>query len=142
MKQEELDTLAAQLRRSITRLNRRLRHSSLGDTSPAQASMLATIEQLQRPNLGDLAQAEQIQPPSVTRLVQSLTERGFLVRTTDEIDRRSQRVELTASGRKELARIRKRKTEWLSGRLESLSSEQLAQLPELASLLEAILGDK
>ena len=57
MENEQLEETAARLRRSVTRLNRRLRQNSLADVSPAQASMLATIEKLVKPTLGDLAKA-------------------------------------------------------------------------------------
>jgi len=141
MENEQLEETAARLRRSVTRLNRRLRQNSLADVSPAQASMLATIEKLIKPTLGDLAKAEQIQPPSVTRLVQSLVDASLCTRTVDEHDRRAQRVELTAQGRKELQSIRRKKTVWLSSRLEALSTADQKKAAELATLLEKILGE-
>ena len=141
MENEQLEETAARLRRSVTRLNRRLRQNSLADVSPAQASMLATIEKLVKPTLGDLAKAEQIQPPSVTRLVQSLVDASLCTRTVDENDRRAQRVELTAQGRKELQFIRRKKTVWLSSRLEELSTADQKRAAELATLLEKILGE-
>jgi DNA-binding MarR family transcriptional regulator len=141
MENEQLEETAARPRRSVTRLNRRLRQNSLADVSPAQASMLATIEKLVKPTLGDLAKAEQIQPPSVTRLVQSLVDGDLCTRTVDENDRRAQRVELTAHGRKELQSIRRKKTVWLSSRLEELSATDQKKANELATLLEKILGE-
>jgi len=141
MENEQLEETAARLRRSVTRLNRRLRQNSLADVSPAQASMLATIEKLVKPTLGDLAKAEQIQPPSVTRLVQSLVDASLCTRTVDENDRRAQRVELTAQGRKELQSIRRKKTVWLSSRLEELSTSDQKKAAELATLLEKLLGE-
>ena len=141
MENEQLEETAARLRRSETRLNRRLRQNSLADVSPAQASMLATIEKLIKPTLGDLAKAEQIQPPSVTRLVQSLVDASLCTRTVDENDRRAQRVQLTAQGRKELQSIRRKKTVWLSSRLEALSTADQKKAAELATLLEKILGE-
>ena len=103
--------------------------------------MLATIEKLIKPTLGDLAKAEQIQPPSVTRLVQSLVDASLCTRTVDENDRRAQRVQLTAQGRKELQSIRRKKTVWLSSRLEALSTADQKKAAELATLLEKILGE-
>jgi DNA-binding MarR family transcriptional regulator len=141
MENEQLEETAARLRRSVTRLNRRLRQNSLADVSPAQASMLATIEKLIKPTLGDLAKAEQIQPPSVTRLVQSLVDASLCTRTVDEQDRRVQRVALTAQGRKELQSIRRKKTVWLSSRLEELTTSEQKKAAELATLLEKILGE-
>ena len=130
---------AARLRRSVTRLNRRLRQNALGGISPAQASMLAVIENLDRPSLGDLAEKEQIQPPSVTRMVRTLEEAGYVSTCTDPDDRRCTRVSITAGGRRELTTIRQRKTQFLESRLQSLSVADQCRAAELASLLEQLL---
>ena len=111
---------AARLRRSITRLNRKLRYSALGGVSPAQASLLAVINNRENPSLGELALAEQIQPPSVTRLVKTMELAGLIASSPDLDDRRCTRVRLTPLGRKELAAIRRRKTEFLEKKLLSL----------------------
>jgi DNA-binding MarR family transcriptional regulator len=132
---------AARLRRSITRLNRRLRQSSLGGISPAQASMLASIEKLDRPSLGDLAVVEQIQPPSVTRIVKSLESRGLIVTSMDPVDRRCTRAALTAAGRREVSTIRKRKTEFLESRLNQLNGDDQERAASLATLLERLLEE-
>src|SRR6516225_7149627 len=92
--------LAPRLRAAITRLNRRLRTTSLGGVSPAQASALAMLERLGSPTLNELAAAEQVRPPSMTRLVDALERDGLAVRRVDAADRRCQRVSLTPGGRK------------------------------------------
>jgi DNA-binding MarR family transcriptional regulator len=130
---------AARLRRSITRLNRRLRHSSLGGISPAQASLLASIGKLKTPSLGDLAVAEQVRPPSVTRLVKSMQEAGLISSSVDPLDRRCTRVQLTALGRQEIAAIRRRKTEFLERALQSLSVSDQKKAEELVEFLEHLL---
>jgi len=130
---------AARLRRAVTRLNRRLRASSLGGVSPAQASLLASAENLGQPTLGDLAAAEQIQPPSVTRLVQSMELAGLIVTSPDPDDRRSTRVRVTAAGRRELASIRRRKTEFLERTLMTLSEADRRRADQLVEFLELLL---
>jgi DNA-binding MarR family transcriptional regulator len=133
---------AARLRRAITRLNRRLRHSALGGVTPAQASLLASIAKLERPSLGDLALAEQIQPPSVTRLVKDMMKAGLISSASDPSDRRSTRVRLTAQGRRELTAIRQRKTEFLERKLLALSPVDQRQAEKLVSFLEMLLEDE
>jgi DNA-binding MarR family transcriptional regulator len=133
--------LAARMRRSITRLNRKLRQSSLGGLSPAQASMLATIEKLGSPALGELALQEQIQPPSVTRIVQTLDGAGLVELRDDPNDRRSTRATLTAKGRHEVTTIRQRKTAFLDEQLRRLSDADLKRAGQMADLLEALLED-
>jgi DNA-binding MarR family transcriptional regulator len=133
---------AARLRRAVTRMNRRLRHSSLGGISPAQASMLESIEKATNPSLGDLAMAEQMKPPSVTRVVQSMQESGLIVCTPDPQDRRCTRVQLSALGRKEITAIRRRKTEFLEKKLLSLSVSDQRKAEDLAAFLERLLEEQ
>jgi DNA-binding MarR family transcriptional regulator len=132
---------AARLRRAITRMNRKLRYSALGGVSPAQASMLASIDKLESPSLGDLAIAEQIQPPSVTKLVKDMEKSGLIATHADPLDRRSTRVRLTPFGRRELGTIRQRKTEFLERKLVALSVSDQRRAEELATFLEKLLED-
>ena len=130
---------AARLRRAVTRLNRKLRSSALSGITPTQASMLASIDNRTNPSLGDLAIAEQIQPPSVTRIVQMMTEAGLVSCAPDPRDRRCTRVKLTALGRRELEAIRRRKTEFLERTLQSLSVKDQRKADELVTFLEQLL---
>jgi DNA-binding MarR family transcriptional regulator len=132
---------AARLRRAVTRLNRKLRASALGGVSPAQASMLASIAKLANPSLGDLAVAEQIQPPSVTRLVHDMLGEGLVTCSPDPEDRRCTRVSLSAAGRKELDTIRKKKAEFIEERLLTLNAHDQRRAREAAAFLEALLDD-
>ncbi len=132
---------AARLRYAITRLNRRLRQSALGGVSPAQASLLATVQGLHHPSLGELAVAEQVQPPTVTHLVREMERTGLLSRVADADDRRCTRVELTAKGRRELAAIRQRKNEFLDQSLRALPESERWRVDDLVALLERLLEE-
>ncbi len=141
MEKANSTTSAARLRRVITRLNRRLRNSALGGISPAQASMLATIENRDSPALGELASAEQIQPPSVTRIVQNLEQAGLLESWQDPEDRRCTRVRLTDAGHLELELIRQRKTEFIERKLLAMSPADQSKAEELVEFLERLLEE-
>ena len=134
--------VAARLRTSVTRLNRRLRQQSLSGLSASKASTLAMVHQMGSPTLGELARAEQIQPPTMTRLVATMEEADLLVRRSDDKDRRVARVTLTAKGRRELERIRTLKTAFLVDRLSALSPKDQARAAELVELLERLGGDR
>ena len=138
---EEFDT-AARLRTAVTRLHRRLRQQSLGGLSPGQASTLAMITRLGTPTLGALAKAEQIQPPSMTRLIAGMEETGLVSRAVEEQDRRISRVSLTTKGRRELERVRTMKTAYLVERLSGLSPAEKSKAVELVELLERIEEDQ
>ena len=103
--------------------------------------MLASIENLRSPSLGDLAVAEQVQPPSVTRLVRTMVEAGLITCSADLDDRRCTRVQLTARGRKEIAAIRRRKTEFLERKLQSLSPSDQQRAEELVRFLELLMEE-
>ena len=134
--------LAPRLRAAVTRLNRRLRSTSLGEVSPGQASALAMIARLGSPALHELAAAEQVRPPSMTRLVDALENDGLVERRVDAVDRRCQRISLTPAGRKALASIRGRKTAFLESRLSRLSDEDRDAIGLALSILERLAEDE
>jgi DNA-binding MarR family transcriptional regulator len=134
------EELASRIRLNINRLHRRLRQESLAGLSPAQASALGAVMRLESPTLGELAAVEQVQPPTMTRIVASLTEAGMVTRVTDASDRRSARVRITPAGKRSLDRIRTLKNAFLTRRLADLSPQEQAQATELVDLLEHLLG--
>ena len=131
----------ARLRVAVNRLNRKLRQQSLAGLSPAQASALGTVNRLGSPTLGELAAAELVQPPTVTRLVASLENAGLVARETDGVDRRVVRVTITAEGRRNLLRIRSLKNAYLTRRLAALDPAEMALAEDLTSLLEHLVAD-
>ena len=136
------EELAARLRVAVTRLNRKLRQQALAGLSPAQASALGTVNRLGSPTLGELAAAELVQPPTVTRLVTSLETAGLVARETDDADRRVVRVKITAEGRRNLQRIRTLKNAYLTRRLAALDASEGARAEDLTRLLEHLVADE
>jgi DNA-binding MarR family transcriptional regulator len=135
------EEVAGRLRIAINRLQRRLRQESLGGLSPAQASALGSVNRHGSPTLGELAGIEQVQPPTMTRIVASLTEAGMVTRVADAADRRSARVRITPSGERALERMRTRKTAFLLRRLAELGPDEQLRAAELVALLEHLLED-
>jgi DNA-binding MarR family transcriptional regulator len=134
------DDLASRLRLSINRLHRLLRQESLAGLSPAQASALGAVNRLGSPTLGELAAIEQVQPPTMTKIVASLANAGMVTRITDATDRRSARVRITPGGKRSLERIRTLKNAFLTRRLAELSPEEQAGAADLVDLLEHLVG--
>jgi DNA-binding MarR family transcriptional regulator len=133
------EDVASRLRIAINRMQRRLRQQSLAGLSPAQASALGSVSRLGHPTLGELASTEQVQPPTMTRIVASLAEAGMVTRVTDDSDRRSARVHITPAGTRALERIRTLKNAFLLRRLSELSPEEQAHAADLVALLEHLL---
>jgi len=133
------EEVATRLRIAVNRLQRRLRQQSLEGLSPAQASALGTVNRLGRPSLGELASIEQVQPPSMTRIVANLAASGMVTREADPSDRRSVRVCITPAGERALERIRTAKNAFLLRRLGDLSADEQRRAEELVGLLEHLL---
>jgi DNA-binding MarR family transcriptional regulator len=135
------EEVAGRLRITINRLQRRLRQESLGGLSPAQASALGSVHRHGNPTLGELAAIEQVQPPTITRIVAGLAEAGMVTRVADVNDRRSARVRTTPAGERALERIRTRKNAFLRRRLDDLGADEQLLAAELVALLERILEE-
>ena len=135
------EEVAERLRIAVNRLQRRLRQESLGGLSPAQASALGSVRRHGSPTLGELATLEQVQPPSMTRIVASLTETGMVTRVADANDRRSVRVRITPAGERALERVRTRKNAFLLRRLSEFGTDEQQQAAELVGLLEHLLAE-
>jgi DNA-binding MarR family transcriptional regulator len=133
--------VAARLRLAINRLARRLRGAGGEDLSPSLLSALVSIELEEPVTLGRLAERELVKPPSITRMVADLEERGLVLRQADAGDRRVARVSLTAEGRRTLRRSRTRKTAYLVRRLSRLSAGELALVHDVLPVLERLLED-
>jgi len=134
--------LAARLRLVVNRLARLLRTQASADLSPSLTSALVTVSLLGPVTLGELAAAERVTPPSVTRVAACLEEHGLVRRETDPGDRRVARVSLTAKGRRTLQRMRTRKTAYLAKRLRTLDEHELELVREALPLLERLLEDE
>ncbi|MHB8438495.1 MAG: MarR family winged helix-turn-helix transcriptional regulator [Acidimicrobiales bacterium] len=134
--------MAARLRLAVTRLFRVLRRQVVGGCTPAQVSVLATVARLGVPTLGELAAAEQVQPPSMTRSVDGLETAGLVRRLLDHSDGRVVRVEVTTSGQRTLARIRSLRTAVLVQRMRRLSDDERRAVTELVPILEKLVADQ
>jgi DNA-binding MarR family transcriptional regulator len=133
--------LASQLRFAVMRLSRRLRQHAPEDITPSQLSALSVIVRDGRLTLSQLAEAERVQPPTITRVVDSLEHKGLAVRIQSADDRRFAFVEPTAEGRALVDTIRKRRDAYLARRLRTFSPEDRALLERAAGLLERLIED-
>lgn len=133
--------LASQLRFAVMRLSRRLRQHAPEDITPSQLSALSVIVREGRLTLRQLADAERVQPPTITRIVDLLEQKGLAVRVPSEEDRRVAYVEPTATGRAIVETIRRRRDAYLARRLRTLTAEERELLERAAVLLERLIED-
>jgi DNA-binding MarR family transcriptional regulator len=131
---------AARLRVAVLRLSRRLRKHDLAGLTPSQLSTLSSVGKSGPVRLGDLAAAERIAPSTLTRLVNVLEERGYLLRQPAPDDARAYLVTVTDSGNDVLERIRDEATSLLTDMMKSLPGDQLAALEAALPALEQLAG--
>ncbi|MGP3959293.1 MarR family winged helix-turn-helix transcriptional regulator [Nonomuraea sp. 3N208] len=131
--------LASALRVSLARLTRRLRRQAAAHSlTPTQFATLADVERHSGITPGELAELEKVQPPSMTRVIAALEERGLLARTPHPTDRRQVTVTVTEAAEKLLKEERRRKEAWLTQRLKELSPEERSILRQAAPILEKL----
>lgn len=132
--------LANALRPAVMRLARRLRQmqdESLG-LNPNQLSAMAVLLNSGDQLMGELAAQERVQPPSMTRIVNSLEARGLVMRRPDPRDHRQCLVSLTESGRQVLLANRRRRDQWLAVRIAGLDPAEREVLRRAVPVLEKV----
>jgi DNA-binding MarR family transcriptional regulator len=92
--------------------------------------------------LGELASAEQVRPPTMTRIVQALEADGLVRRRSDPDDGRVARVRATPKGRRVMQQGRERRIANLAGLLDRLSPDEVARVREAAELVERALAQQ
>jgi DNA-binding MarR family transcriptional regulator len=129
------------LRMALLRVGRRLRQQTHTGITPSQLSALSTVHRHGPLTLGDLAGLENVQPPSISRIVGALEGEGYVERTADDSDRRVALVEITTKGADELDQIRKHRDEWLADRLDALTIENRRRVLDALPAIERLLAE-
>ncbi len=132
---ETADRLHSAAIHLLRRLRVRDRESGVG---PAQLSALSVLVFGGPRSLGELADAEQVRPPTMSRIVAALESAGLVRRHATE-DGRRVRLEASAKGTKILQEGRKRRVESLAKALSSLSEEEQQKLGTLTDLLRQVI---
>lgn len=136
---ETLDTtdLATRFRFALFPLVRQLRHHNV-DLTASQASALATISRRGPLTVGELAKAEHVSSPMVTKIAKGLEEEGLVTRTPNPTDKRVTNLAITKDGQRRLERSRSRKNAWLAKQLQGLTPDELAAIESVIPVLERI----
>ncbi|MFY1635741.1 MarR family winged helix-turn-helix transcriptional regulator [Solwaraspora sp. WMMB335] len=134
--------LATTLRHAITRLNRRVRQARpVGDLTVTQLSALTSLELAGAMSPRELADVERVQPPTMTKIVAKLEERGLVRRTPHPTDGRQVILSTTEPGREVIARFERIRDEWLAIRLAALSPDDRGTLRRAAEILQQVASD-
>jgi DNA-binding MarR family transcriptional regulator len=136
----EVERIADRLHAAAIHLLRHLRveDEALGLSAP-RLSALSVLVFAGPTRIGELARVEQVEPPTMTRLVDGLVRDGLVVREADPDDARAVVVRPTPAGRRTLERGRARRLEALAASLRDLSGRDLAALRSGIDVLERVL---
>jgi DNA-binding MarR family transcriptional regulator len=120
-----------------------LRHAARQDTfsgqGPARLSALSVLVLGGAKTLGDLAAAERVKPPTMSRVVAGLKSAGLVRIDSDAKDARRIRISVTSKGERLLQRARERRLQALAETFEALSVTDLEVLGRAAEIIEQTL---
>src|SRR3954452_4375174 len=133
------DELARTLRESILRLNRRVRQDRpIGDLTFSQLSALTSLQLAGALTPRELADVERVQPPTMTKIVGKLEDRGLVVRTPHPTDGRQVILAPTEQGRAVYAQFELARNAWLAQQLQGLGQQDPAVLSRAAEIMQLV----
>ena len=118
----------------------RAQDTALG-VPPAQLSALSVVVFGGKKSLNELAKAEQVRPPTMSRIVDGLVRDGLVKRDIDRTDRRSVVITATEKGTKIMYEGRNRREKQLLELLRPLSKENVELLDRASEILAKSLGE-
>jgi len=139
MGEGETRDVAARLHSASIRLLRTLRREDDGSgLSAPRLSALSVVVFAGPMSLAELAEAEQVRPPTMSRIVDALVDRGLITRVVDPRDRRSVRITATPEGAHLLDAGRERRVRALINRLSRLADSERRALARGVEILERV----
>lgn len=134
--------LAGDLSLAVVRLARQLRfRRAESPVSLTQLSALSTLAKEGAMTPGALAVRERVRPPSMTRVIASLAELGYVARRPHPADGRQVLVSVSAAGTELIEAEKRASQEWLRQRLARLAPEQRQTLLVAADLMSAMVDE-
>jgi DNA-binding MarR family transcriptional regulator len=132
--------VADRLHSAAIHLLRRVRKQDVATgEGPARLSALSVLVFGGAKTLGELAAAEQVKPPTMSRIVAGLARSRLITITTDPHDARRMIIRATAKGTRLLQKGRELRITYLATHLKTLAPEELAKLGEAVEILKRLL---
>ena len=122
----------------IGQLTRRLR-SARGGLSHSLLSTLVSVAKHGPLRLADLAQAELVSAPSITRLIAELEGKLLVSRTPDPADGRASLIQVTDAGLEAVQVARRVRQRMVAELLEPLSADEVASIEAALPALERLI---
>jgi len=138
----EVLTVADRLHSAAIHLLRRVRKQDVATgEGPARLSALSVLVFGGPKTLGELAAAEQVKPPTMSRIVAGLAKSRLIDVAEDPKDARRMQIRATAKGKSILQKGRERRTAYLASQLQRLTAEQLNALGDAVEILNRVLRE-
>jgi DNA-binding MarR family transcriptional regulator len=132
--------IADRLHSAAIHLLRRVRQQDTATgEGPARLSALSVLVFGGPMTLGQLAAAEQVKPPTMTRIVNALEDGGLAKRVADTGDARRVQIRATPKGMLLLQAARERRIGYLADHLGTLSEHERNTLGQAVESLEKVL---
>ena len=122
----------------IGQLTRRLR-AARGGLSHSLLSALVSVAKHGPMRLADLAQAELVSAPSITRLVAELEGNSLVSRTPDPADGRASLIQVTDAGLEAVQVARRVRQQMVAELLGPLSADEVASIEAALPALERLI---
>jgi DNA-binding MarR family transcriptional regulator len=141
MNRDLIEQMAGQLQSFAIRLARETRRGQdAGTLGASRLSALAALAASGPLSLAQLAAADQVRAPTMSRLVEGLVRDGLVTRDTVPTNRRAVRIAITPEGAALLNRERKRRVQRLADRLERLGESEQRAVQRGVELLGRVSG--
>ncbi|GAB2968771.1 MarR family transcriptional regulator [Amycolatopsis acidiphila] len=135
----DVEATAAELRRAVGQVKRRMRNSRSSDLSAPESSVLSRLDRNGPDNITGLARWDQVTPQTMGATVAALEARGFIERHPDPDDGRRFLLSLTPTGASQLHDIRDAATNNIAAALKAhLSPEEIRLIHDAAPLIERV----
>jgi DNA-binding MarR family transcriptional regulator len=132
--------IADRLHSAAIHLLRRVRKQDIATgEGPARLSALSVLVFGGTKTLGELAAAEQVKPPTMSRIVAGLARSRLVAITVDPLDARRMQIRATAKGARVIQKGRQLRIAYLASHLDSLTPEELVKLGEAVEILRRLL---
>lgn len=134
--------LASELRLVTQRTARRIRsESDPASLTEGQYCVLGTLTRHGPATPRELAAADGVQPPTMTRTLASLEAQGLVGRGPHPSDGRQVIISLTEAGTGLVRETTRRRTEWVAKRLARLTTQERATLREAVTILREMVRE-
>jgi DNA-binding MarR family transcriptional regulator len=136
----DVQAVADRLHSAAIHLLRRVRKQDAATgEGPARLSALSMLVFGGPKTLGELAAAEQVKPPTMSRIVAGLARSRLIEITADRQDARRMCIRASTKGTRLLQRGRQLRIAYLASHLDTLNPEELSKLGEGVEILKRLL---